>query len=347
MSFHVIPIQKYYKMINHRQIEAFNALIMMGTTIKAAELLGVSQPAISRLIKQLESETKLQLFDRESGRMRPTREGQAFHREVDRAFMSLRKLELIAQDIRTYEQGQLKIGALPALGFSFVPDIVAHFVRNHPKVLIKMETISSAFVRDLVAGGQFDLGFVADEVDISGIISERFAAPPVVCILPLGHPLAEKSVIWPRDLADQPFVSLSQVDRTKRRIDALFEKDGIARNVVIETHFALSVCHLVARGIGVGLINPYCLGAMTPGELVARPLMPRLSFNTMMIYPPDRPMSASVTAFRQIAHAHAVETLESLLHTHGITHDEESRDAIGPITPPGPWIRNPGAWEKD
>jgi DNA-binding transcriptional LysR family regulator len=320
---------------------------MMGTTVKAAELLGISQPAVSRLIKQLEAETKLQLFEREGGRMRPTREGQAFHREVDRAFMSLRKLELIAQDIRTYDQGQLKIGALPALGFSFVPDIVERFRRGNPKILIKMETISSAIVRDLVAGGQFDLGFVADEVDISGIISERFAAPPVVCIMPLGHPLAEKSVIWPEDLADQPFISLSQVDRTRRRIDALFEKNGVSRNIVIETHFALSVCQLVARGVGVGLINPYSLGALEPGQLVARPFMPRMTFNTMMIYPPDRPMSAAVTSFRKVAHACIVPALENVLVSHGIVSDEESRSAIGSVTPPGPWIRNPRARSAD
>jgi len=328
-------------MIQQRQIEAFNALILMGTTTKAAELLGISQPAISRLIKQLEKETKLELFERKNGRMHPTPAGQAFHREVDRSYGTLRKLELIAHDIRTYHHGQLKIGALPALGFSFVPNVMEVFVRGNPKVLIKLEVISSTIVRDLVAGGQFDVGFVADEVDISGIISERFAAPPVVCIMPPGHPLAEKSVIRPNDLSDQSFVSLSQVDRTRRRIDILLEKYGVARNIVIETHFALSVCHLVARGLGVGLINPYCLEAMPPGQLVARPFLPRLSFNTMMIYPPDRPIPPSVMEFRKIAHEKAVKSLEDLLTAHGIIHDQQSREAIGVLAGPGPWIRNP------
>lgn len=341
MPFHGSTIQKRYEMINHRQIEAFHALIAMGTTIKAAELLGISQPAVSRLIKQLEQETRLKLFDRESGRMRPTREGQAFHREVDRAFLSLRKLELIAHEIRTYEQGQLRIGALPALGFSFVPDIVRKFALENPKILMKMETTSSAIVRDVVAGGQFDLGFAADEIDISGIISERFSAPPVVCIMPLGHPLAEKPVIVPEDLAGQSFVSLSQVDRTRRRIDALFEKCGVVRNVVVETHFALSICHFVAKGMGIGLINPYSLGALAPGQLIARPFLPRLNFHTLMIYPPDRPMSATVSAFRKIAHAHAVKALEDILVDYGVVCDEETRNAIGTLEPPGPWIRNP------
>lgn len=332
-------------MINHRQIEAFNALMVMGSTVKAGELLGISQPAVSRLIKQLEIETQLRLFDRESGRMRPTREGLAFHREVDRAFLSLRRLELLAHEIRTYNQGQLRIGALPALGFSFIPKIVDAYSKENPKMLIKIETTSSAIIRDVVAGGQFDLGFVADEIDISGVLSERFAAPPVVCIMPLGHPLATKSIITPQDLEGQPFVSLSHVDRTRQRIDALFEKAGIRRNVVVETHFALSICQLVASGLGLGLINPYSLGGISPGQLVARPFVPRLSFHTLMIYPPDRTMSPAVIAFRNIAHRKIVQSLEHILTEYGVTTDAESRKAVGKIEPPGPWIRNPRARE--
>ncbi|AJE47532.1 LysR substrate-binding domain-containing protein [Celeribacter indicus] len=328
-------------MINHRQIEAFNALMVMGSTVKAGELLGISQPAVSRLIKQLEIETQLKLFDRESGRMRPTREGLAFHREVDRAFLSLRRLEFVAHEIRTYDQGQIRIGALPALGFSFIPQVVHKYSQENPKVLIKIETTSSAIIRDVVAGGQFDLGFVADEVDISGVLSERFAAPPVVCIMPLGHPLSRKSVIRPEDLEGEPFVSLSHVDRTRQRIDALFEKAGILPNVVVETHFALSICQLVASGLGVGLINPYSLGGIAPGQLVARPFVPRLSFQTLMIYPPDRRMSSAVQAFRNIAHREIVQSLEQIFATYDVTPDAESRKAIGRIAPPGPWIRNP------
>lgn len=332
-------------MISHRQIEAFNALMSVGTTIKAAEILGISQPAVSRLISQLESEIKMKLFDRESGRMHPTPEGRIFHQGVDRAFLSLRKLELIAQDIRTHAQGHLRIGALPSLGFSFIPDVVASFAKEKPKTIIKMEIISSAIIRDGIANDQFDIGFVADEVDLSGIISENFATPPVVCVMPPGHPLASKSVIKPEDLADQPFISLSHVDRTRQRIDALFEKRGIQRNIVHETHFALSVCQLASRGMGVGLTNSCSLDAVSPEELVVRPFVPRLNFRALMIYPPDRQLSMTVKAFRRVTHAQIVGFLERVLEKHRIMADEESRNAIGPIAPPGPWIRNPRGYD--
>ncbi|MBB6308587.1 LysR substrate-binding domain-containing protein [Xanthobacter tagetidis] len=332
-------------MISHRQIEAFNALMSVGTTIKAAEILGVSQPAVSRLISQLESEIKLKLFDRERGRMQPTPEGRIFHQGVDRAFLSLRKLELIAQDIRTQSQGHLRIGALPSLGFSFIPDVVASFAKAEPRTIIKMDIISSVIVRDGIANDQFDIGFVADEVDLSGIISESFIAPPVVCVMPPGHPLASKSVIRPEDLADVPFISLSHVDRTRQRIDALFEKRGIHRNIVHETHFALSICQLAARGMGVGLTNPCSLGEVAPDDLVVRPFVPRLNFHALMIYPPDRQLSKTVKSFRKTTHGQIVSFIEKALERHKVMTDEEARSAIGMIAPPGPWIRKPRGYD--
>ena len=213
--------------------------------------------------------------------------------------------------------------------------------RTNSKTIIKMDIISSAIIRDGVANDQFDMGFVADEVDLSGIISEHFVAPPVVCIMPPGHPLAKKSVIKPEELAGHPFISLSQVDRTRKRIDALFEKCGVTRNVVHETHFALSVCHLVARGVGLGLINPYSLGGLAPGELIARPFLPRLNFHTLMIYPPDRQMSTAVKAFRKITHAYIGDLLQKVFEDHEIVRDRESRNALGKVASPGPWITNP------
>ena len=96
-------------MVKHRQLEAFHAVVTMGATTRAAEILGVSQPAISRLIKQLEHSTKLKLFERNRGRLILTREGQLFHSEVNRAFQTLGRLGSIADDIRNYQAQTLKV----------------------------------------------------------------------------------------------------------------------------------------------------------------------------------------------------------------------------------------------
>lgn len=328
-------------MINHRQLEAFHAVVVMGATTRAAEMLAVSQPAISRLIKQLEHATKLKLFERRNGRLIPTREGLLFHAEVSRAFQSFSRLGAIADDIRNYRSETLKLGALPALGFSFVPHVVGSFHETYPRTTINLEVANSDTVRDLVAAGQIDVGFGADEIDISGVFAEQFTLPPAVCALPRGHDLARKAVINPADLADQPFISLSHADRARRRIDKLFDDLHIARNVVAETHFALSICQMVQQGLGVGLINPYCLDTVAADSLVVRPFLPKITFKTMMIYAPDRPITGAVEAFRSVSHKMAVPFLHTLMQRFDVFTNGEGERAFGQLTEPGPWIRNP------
>ncbi|WP_051357262.1 LysR substrate-binding domain-containing protein [Azorhizobium doebereinerae] len=328
-------------MINHRQLEAFHAVMIMGATTRAADMLGVSQPAISRLIKQLEHSTRLKLFERSGGRLIPTREGLLFHAEVSRAFQSFSRLGTIADDIRNYRAETLKVAALPVLGFSFVPHVVGSFHEAYSRTTINLEVASSDFVRDLVAAGQIDVGFAAEEIDISGVFAEQFAMPPAVCALPRGHELAGKAVITPADLVDQPFISLSHADRARHRIDKLFDHQRIARNVVAETHFALTICQFVQQGLGVGLINPYCLDAVATDSVVVRPFLPRITFRTLMIYAPDRPVTGAVEMFRSIAHKRAVPFLREIIQRFGVFVSAEGEAAFGQLTEPGPWIRNP------
>ncbi|MFD2249872.1 DNA-binding transcriptional LysR family regulator [Pseudochelatococcus lubricantis] len=328
--------------MNFRQIEAFNAVMAVGTTTRAAELLGVSQPAISRLIKQLEKATQLTLFERINGRLVPTFEGSLFHKEVDRSFLVLERLKMVAADIRNYGSGNLRIAALPALGFSLIPFLISRFMQeNQARISISMESANSDAVRDLVAAGQFDVGFAAEEIDSTGVMAEQYAMPPAVCVMPVGHRLAERTVIEARDIVGEPFVSLSRTDRARQRIDAMFERVGGERNIVAETHYALSICHFVQHGLGIGLVNPYCLHAISTDSLAVRPFLPRITFRTMMIFPPQRPITGLTQSFRELAQKHSTSFLLDTLNRFDTLKTDEAKQAFGLLQEPGPWIRNP------
>src|SRR5206468_723883 len=88
--------------MNLRQIEAFRAVMHLGTTVQAAAFLHVSQPAVSRMIRQLEDATRLRLFKREKSRLRPTPEATALFREVERAFVGLDSLRRVAENLRDF-----------------------------------------------------------------------------------------------------------------------------------------------------------------------------------------------------------------------------------------------------
>src|SRR5580700_5901626 len=107
-----------------RQIEAFRAVMQAGSTTAAALELHTSQSNVSRLISQLESDTRLVLFERTGGRLIPKPEAKALFREVERAFVGLKSLTYAADSIRNLGSGRLRIASIPGIGLSFLPRVV-------------------------------------------------------------------------------------------------------------------------------------------------------------------------------------------------------------------------------
>ena len=111
--------------MNLRQIEAFRAVIVAGTVTRAGEMLRVSQPAVSRLIADLERSIGFALFERRRGRLLPTTEARYFHREIEKAYVGLDHLTKAAEAIRNLQGGQLRVAAMPAFAESLASRAIA------------------------------------------------------------------------------------------------------------------------------------------------------------------------------------------------------------------------------
>lgn len=128
-------------MLNLRQIEAFRAVMIAGTVTGASRALNISQPAVSRLIRDLEKDVEIRLFDRKKGRVVPTLEANAFYQEVELSFIGLRNLEDFAREIRDSGLEKLAVGAMPALCLDLVPDVIRSYLSTRPGVKIGVVTL--------------------------------------------------------------------------------------------------------------------------------------------------------------------------------------------------------------
>ena len=283
--------------MNFRQIEVFRAVMTAGTTARAAEILHVSQPAVSKTIQELERAVEFALFHRIKGRLHPTAEGRLLFREVEDTFSALAHLRGAAARIRDYGSGELRIACLSALSTNILPRALRAFLDKHPNVALTFQTRTSPVVRDLVASGQFDLGIVADEIDKTGLEVQPFAEFRVAVAIPEGHPLEEKQVIRPTDLVGQPFIALAPEDTTRREAERAFKKAGINVQILLETPYSTTICSMVAAGIGVGLVNPLTAEPYLEHGLTLRPFEPAVHFRTLLILPPNRPPSRILQDF--------------------------------------------------
>lgn len=287
--------------MNLRQLEAFRAVMLTGSVTHAAQSMHLSQPAVSKLIADLEYAIGFKLFVRTKGSaLTVTPEAGYFFHEVERSFIGVDALKKTASDIRNLSTGNLHIASLPALSFNFLPEVIRAFREDHPGVSIHLDTHSSSTVRQLVANQQFDVGLATRTHEMPGVSASTFLRSVGACILPPGHRLSGREYIEPADLAGEPFVSLMHGDKTRRRVDRIFEDAGVERDLVVETQYAITHCNLVARGVGCSIVNPATAIDFVALGLVVVPFRPRIEFEYMLYTPSLRPLSQTALRFIEI-----------------------------------------------
>lgn len=267
--------------LNLRQIEAFKAVIESGTVSRAAEVLRISQPAVSKLLAHLEQQTKLSLFERVKGRLVPSRQGMRLYQEIDRIFVGVRQVESAVESIRREEQGRLNIGIMPGLSGAFIRRVTMAFLQGHPDVYISVHVRSSQLIADWLVSRQLDVALIRSRLDNPYVDTESLMEHPLVCVMPLGHRLARKKVIVPRDLDGEPFVSFAHDSYTGEQIAAMFEAHKVKANVVLDATVAPTVCEFVASGLGLSLIHPLFVDGLE-GRLAMRRFEPGLPFDFLM-----------------------------------------------------------------
>ena len=296
--------------MNFRQLEIFRAVMVSGSASRAADLLQITQPAVSRAIGELETALDFLLFDRVRGRLVPTAEGRLFFRDVDRSFTGLDSLRASAARIRDFGSGSIRIASLAAMGSTLVPRAIRTFRDAMPQVAITLQIHASSTVRDLVANQQFDIGLAADEVDLSGVDHRAFLNAKAVCAIPPGHPLAAKSVIGPADLDGLPFVALAPEDRARARLTQALDAVGAKPEIIVETPASATICALALEGVGVGLVNPVSAIGFEARGLTFRPFAPDVYFTTHLLFRPDAQKALIVNRF--VAELMAARSLERL-----------------------------------
>lgn len=280
--------------MNLRQVEVFQAMMTNGTASRAAEVLRISQPAVSKAIQELERQIGFQLFHREKRRMTPTSEARLFFQEVQNSFTGLVHLRSAAARIRDFGSGEIRLVSLSALSTNLVPRALRAFQLRHPNVMITFQARMSSMVKDLVASGQFDLGLAADEIDVTGVDASLFYRQRLVIAMPDDHPLTASSVVRAEDLHGQNFITLAPEDTSRRALEIILDQRGVKPKIVLETPYSTTVCAMVQAGLGCGMISPLTAEPFLGRNLTWRPFEPAIHARTLLILPPNKKPSRIV-----------------------------------------------------
>ena len=283
--------------INPRQIEAFRAVILTGSMTAGGEMLHISQPAISRLIRALEIDLELELFERNGAHIAPTGEALILYQDVERLFVGGEKIREAAAAIRNRSAGTLRIAAMPNISLGYFPKIIQEFLADRPGVSVVLHSDSSVNIVDLVAKNQFDLGLAYVPTEQPGIEIRTLPAVEAICVLPLDHPLVDRPVVHAKDLDGVDFITLGQNSLLHMHIIAAFQSANVRCNSHIETRYASTACAFVARGLGVAIVDPFVVAEVGKDQVVIKPFKPGIPYEFSLIYPRRRPNSGIAEEF--------------------------------------------------
>ncbi|NHI00711.1 MULTISPECIES: LysR family transcriptional regulator [Oceanimonas] len=284
--------------MKYRQLQAFLATIQQGSFSRAALILSLSQPSISRLINDLQDDVGFELFKKQKGRMVPTPEGVAFYDEVSTIFNGIHHLENFADKLKKSTHGSLTIGATPALATILTPMLIKSFIDKHPQVHVSLLVDS---VEQLIRGldkQQYDLIMTNQTEAHSGFIEEPLAEVSWVCVMPATHALAEKAIITPADLQGECLLKLVDENGIEwSHHKSLLKEHHIKVNEQFSTQRSLSGYGMVAAGLCIALLEPFNASLWEGSNLVMRPFAPELKYRYSMYYSAGQVRSELSRAF--------------------------------------------------
>ncbi|HEY1131918.1 MAG TPA: LysR family transcriptional regulator [Roseateles sp.] len=286
--------------MNLRQMEVFRAIMLTGSITGAAELLHISQSAVSKMLSHTQQRTGLKLFQLSKGRLVPTSAAKELYSEVEHLWRNVEKVHALSKELADPSKGNLYVAASPSLGMTVVPLSVADTIKKAPDLKVKVILPLPNQLIDVVADKVVDIGIGTFEVSHPSIeVHARFRCP-LVCIMAPGHPLAARREIHPRDLVGHrlisvPFQELYGLSEEKVYGDVLEDLD---KGVEVRSGLIAS---LFSRATGeVAVVDAIAISDGLIPELEIRPLVTGESININVAYNRFKPASPQVTLFEEL-----------------------------------------------
>ncbi|MGB5123168.1 MAG: LysR substrate-binding domain-containing protein [Vibrio fluvialis] len=283
-----------------RQIEAFRNIMLRGTTAAAAAEMHVTQPAVSRLISDLEHSLGFPLFERRKGRLYPTHEAGEFFRSVEESFLGLEKLESVAAQIRSQAPKELKIAATSAIASTLLPMVLTEHQRYFPQEKVVIHTDGMAEIVMKLQTNSVDLAVGLQLPQLSGIEQEFIGNARYVFAARKGHPLLKKKVITAKDLAGESVITVldNNPNYWQKLTQVLSEVESqLSRRIYIDTsHTAYS---MIAQGLTVGILEPFAARVWASNGVVTRPFEPAVYYPYCLAYPTNTRHHKSLYRFTE------------------------------------------------
>ena len=266
--------------VSDRRLQIFHCVAGVLSFTRAAELLHMTQPAVTHQIRQLEEELNARLFDRSNNRISLTAAGEQVQVYADRILAQYDEMQESVKTLTGDRTGLVTLGASTTIAEYMLPGLLGDFRMRFPDVQIRLRVANTDAVVAMVADNSIDLGVVEGEVDNQLLKVEYCQRDELQVIVPPSHVLAGQARIKPLELTEHPFIYREDGSGTRSVIERYLAEHGVeeaAMNRPFELGSTEAIKGAVQAGVGITIVSRATLSKeLALKQLVAVPLDPPL-----------------------------------------------------------------------
>lgn len=237
-----------------KRLKYFCALAQIGNFTHTATHLGIAQPALSMAIKKLEEEVGLKLVNRAERKMTLTSDGEVLLRHAQRILNTVSEAELEIQELKGFETGTIQFGASSMLSSYYLPEMLASFKKQYPKVRVNLIEAGTASLQQMLLEGELDIALIRSDRPHEQIRCVELFQEEVAACIPQDHPLSQQQEITLETFCREPLVLYREGYFLREAVSKYSRQHHIKLDIRFETNLIDLMKSLVENEVGISTV---------------------------------------------------------------------------------------------
>jgi DNA-binding transcriptional LysR family regulator len=254
------------------QIRAFVTVASTGSFTRAADVLHLSQPALTNRIRQFEDELGLRLFDRNTRSVELTPLGRDLLPTFRRVVGEFETAVVNARDSVTRAKGVIRLACLPSCAASLLPDVIRDFQQDNPEVTFVVRDVINSNIAALVRASEVDFGIAAREDVHSDLEWTRLFSDTLHVVYAPADPSSDQTICNAAALANRPLILMSRGSSVREMVDEAFASLGITALATCEVNYMSTAVALVQAGLGITILPSTAVELKTQADVRSQPI---------------------------------------------------------------------------
>ena len=281
--------------MNLKRLEYFCQLAVLGNFTRAAQAVGIAQPALTVAIQKLEQEVGLKLINRADKNSLLTAEGEVLYKLATQLLSQAKQVELELEELKELERGTIRFGVSSMMGSYYFPKILTKFQQKYPKIKIHLVDQGTAALEKMLLNSELDLALVRGDLENPQLRYTELINEEVVAGMVSSHHLATEQTISLAQFCQQPLVLFHEGYFLREVVSQYAKKYHLSLDIRMETNLIELQKSLVRNEVGITT----CLSRILENEkqMTSTPFDPKIEFKLSLAWKKNHYLSKASKVF--------------------------------------------------